>query len=116
MTATQLDLFAPTYRDVEHLGYIERIPVPERTAGIPVGYDDRGQAIYRPLWADHEWFMTWVSAADLERKRRRKSLHLTHVRLVGWALGDVSRHLATSEQLTNWRDALATMRDLWSNT
>ena len=115
--SAQLDLFAPTYRDVEHLGCIERIPVPERAVGAPVGYDDRGQAIYRPLWADHEWFMTWVSFTDLERKRFRKSLRLTHLSLISWALPDhVSRATATSEQLTNWRDALATMRDLWSNT
>lgn len=101
------------YRDVEHLGFIERIPLPERRIGMPVGRDDQGRPIYRPLWADSEWIATRVAATDVERKRRRRGLHLTHIRLVNWALGDTSVHHATSEQLTDWRDAIATMSDLW---
>lgn len=109
----ELEMPADDFRDVQRLGYIERRPVPEREAGHLVGHDDRGMPIYLPVWADFQWFATRVSAEALRIKRDRTRLIGTHRRMVDHALRGTDTHQASTEQLTDWRDALATMRDLW---
>lgn len=68
----------------QRLGYIEVRPNPPRQIGMPVGYDDRGMPIHKPLWADYEWHATWVSAADIDAARFRRYQLGRH----SWLCGD----------------------------
>lgn len=109
MTQLALEL-AADHIDVPHLGYIERRPEPARPIGMPVGYRANGSPIYRPAWADYQWFATWVAASDLANARLRKYTRFTHLRICqGRNHSDPldPKHI-------DWRDSLATMRDIWA--
>lgn len=82
-----------TYVDIVRPGYIERRPTPGR-----------------PVWTDYQWHATWVDATELARHR---AIHREHIAVLNrFHLPHSPSTPATSPAYVDWRDTVATSRDL----